>query len=132
MHLARDRITEKVVHDRSMLTILPSVDTLIKHGLSEGLWSSLWVYTWFRGPNAGIVHEPGYQSQLSVSASSSIWLGENAIVVSLQVKITLGLRDVIHSPFDALFGCYIHDNWDDTSAVGTELVWRPMDAGGCF
>lgn len=72
---------------------------------------------------------------LSVSASSSTWSVQRhlwLVGTNLQVKITLSLRDVIHDPLDALLGRYIHDNGDDTSALRTELVWGPMDAGACF
>lgn len=55
-------IIGKVGQGMLLLTLLPSIDALIKHSLPECLWSSLRVYTWFRGPNAGIVYEPGYQS----------------------------------------------------------------------
>lgn len=48
--------------DIMMLTLLPSVDTFIEHSFPECLWSSLWIYAWFRSPNAGIVYEPDYQS----------------------------------------------------------------------
>lgn len=72
---------------------------------------------------------------LSVSALSSIWSVQRQLWLVgtyLQVKIALSLRDVIHGPLDALLGRYIHDNRDNTSALRSELVWGPMDAGGCF
>lgn len=48
--------------DKSVLTLLPSIDALIKHGFPERLRSSFRVNTWLCGPNASIVDEPGYRS----------------------------------------------------------------------